>query len=42
MKETLNRLINHEVLSREDARNILIRMARGEYNTSQTAAFLTV
>ncbi len=42
MKETLNRLINHEVLSREDARNILIRMAKGEYNTSQTAAFLTV
>ncbi|NER09218.1 anthranilate phosphoribosyltransferase [Muriicola jejuensis] len=42
MKETLNRLINHEVLSREDARSILIRMARGEYNPSQTAAFLTV
>ncbi|GGD44176.1 anthranilate phosphoribosyltransferase [Muriicola marianensis] len=42
MKETLNQLINHEVLSREDARNILIRMAKGEYNTSQTAAFLTV
>ncbi len=42
MKETLNRLINHEVLSREDARSILIRMARGEYNPSQKAAFLTV
>ncbi len=42
MKETLNRLINQEVLSREDARNILVKMARGEYNPSQTAAFLTV
>ena len=42
MKETLNRLINQEVLSREDARSILVKMAKGEYNPSQTAAFLTV
>ncbi|MBT8281446.1 MAG: anthranilate phosphoribosyltransferase [Muriicola sp.] len=42
MKETLNRLINQEILSKEDARQILINMAKGEYNTSQTAAFLTV
>ena len=42
MKETLNRLINHEILSKEDARQILVNMAQGEYNTSQIAAFLTV
>lgn len=42
MKETLNRLINQEILSKEDARQILINMARGKYNPSQTAAFLTV
>ena len=42
MKETLNRLINHEILSKEDARQILVNIAKGEYNTSQIAAFLTV
>ena len=42
MKETLNRLINHEVLSKEDAKQILVNIARGDYNTSQIAAFLTV
>ena len=42
MKETLNRLINHEILSKEDAQQILVNMAQGAYNTSQIAAFLTV
>ncbi len=42
MKDTLNRLINHERLSKEDARNILVNIAQGRYNTSQIAAFLTV
>lgn len=42
MKETLNRLINHEILSKDDAKQILVNMAKGEYNTSQIAAFLTV
>jgi anthranilate phosphoribosyltransferase len=42
MKETLNRLINHEKLSKQDATKILVNIARGEYNTSQIAAFLTV
>jgi len=42
MKETLNRLINHEILEKEDAKQILVNMAKGEYNTSQIAAFLTV
>ncbi len=42
MKETLNRLINHEILTKEDAKQILVNIAKGEYNTSQIAAFLTV
>ena len=42
MKETLNRLINHEILEKEDAKQILVNIAKGEYNTSQIAAFLTV
>ena len=42
MKEVLNRLINHEVLTAEDAKQILVNIAKGAYNTSQIAAFLTV
>ena len=42
MKETLNRLINHEILEKKDAKLILVNIAKGDYNTSQIAAFLTV
>ena len=42
MKETLNKLINHDILSKSDAKDILVNIAKGEYNTSQIAAFLTV
>ncbi|WP_422862160.1 anthranilate phosphoribosyltransferase [Flagellimonas sp. W118] len=42
MKETLNKLINHEILSKSDAKQILVNIAKGDYNTSQIAAFLTV
>lgn len=42
MKETLNRLINHEILEASDAKKILVNIAKGDYNTSQIAAFLTV
>lgn len=42
MKETLNRLINHDILAKEDAKQILVNIAKGNYNTSQIAAFLTV
>ncbi len=42
MKEILNRLINHEILEKGDAKQILVNIAKGEYNTSQIAAFLTV
>ena len=39
MKETLNKLINHDILSKDDAKQILVNIAKGEYNTSQIAAF---
>jgi len=42
MKDILNRLINHDVLSKADAKQVLVNIAKGDYNTSQIAAFLTV
>lgn len=42
MKDILNRLINHEKLSKEEAREILVNISEGKYNHSQKAAFLTV
>ncbi|MEJ2163567.1 MAG: anthranilate phosphoribosyltransferase, partial [Robiginitalea sp.] len=42
MKELLNKLIGHQLLDREESRKVLINMAQGNYNMSQTAAFLTV
>ena len=42
MKQTLNKLINHDILEKEDAKQILVNIAKGDYNTSQIAAFLTV
>ena len=42
MKEILNRLINNQTLSREEAKEVLTGLATGQYNNSQIAAFLTV
>lgn len=42
MKEILNQLINHESLTKEQARSILINIASGTYNSHQVAAFMTV
>jgi len=42
MKKILNRLINHEPLSKEEARGVLVSISEGKYNTSQIASFLTV
>lgn len=42
MKHILNRLINHEQLSREEARAVLVSMSEGTYNPSEIAAFITV
>ncbi len=42
MKQLLNRLINHETISKAEAREALVNISNGEYNESQIAAFLTV
>ena len=42
MKELLNRLINHETISKEEAKQVIFNISEGEYNESQIAAFLTV
>ncbi len=42
MKKLLNRLINHETISKEEAKQALFSISNGEYNESQIAAFLTV
>ncbi len=42
MKHILNTLIDYQALSRTDAKEILTRLAQGEFNASQMAAFLTV
>jgi len=42
MKKILNRLINHESISTEEAKQVLVNISKGEYNQSQIASFLTV
>ncbi len=42
MKDLLNRLINHETISKEEAKNVLVNISKGAYNQSQIASFLTV
>jgi anthranilate phosphoribosyltransferase len=42
MKTVLNRLINHEILSKAEAKEVLVNISVGNYNTSQISAFLTV
>lgn len=42
MKQILNRLFEHQYLNRDEAKEILTKMAAGEYNESQIAAFISV
>lgn len=42
MKDILNRLINNQSLSREEAKEVLTGLTTGQYNDSQVASFLTV
>ena len=42
MKQILNELIEHRSLNKETARQVLIDLASGKYNTSQMSAFMTV
>ena len=42
MKAILNELIDHQSLSKEEAREVLLELTSGKYNPSQTASFITV
>lgn len=42
MKHILNRLINHDQLSKAESREVLVNISEGKYNPSQIASFLTV
>jgi anthranilate phosphoribosyltransferase len=42
MKDILNRLINQESISSEEAKTVLVNISNGAYNQSQIASFLTV
>ena len=42
MKEILNRLINHESLSKEEAKKMIFNIADNQYNSSQISSFLTM
>ncbi|PKG51091.1 MULTISPECIES: anthranilate phosphoribosyltransferase [Olleya] len=42
MKQILNRLINQESISTEEAKRVLVNISLGQYNQSQIASFLTV
>lgn len=42
MKEVLNRLFEHQTLTKEESKEILKNIAKGGYNDSQIASFLTV
>ncbi len=42
MKQILNKLFDQQHLTKAEAKDVLIRMANGEFNNSQMASFLTV
>ncbi len=42
MKELLRSLSNHYILTREEAKNVMLKVGEGSLNTSQIAAFISV
>ncbi len=42
IKTVLKQLLNHKTLSREDAKSVLINIAKEQYSQSEVVAFLTV
>lgn len=42
MKKILNRLFEHQKLSKEEAKEVLIKISKSEYNDAQVAAFISV
>ncbi|MBR4602755.1 MAG: anthranilate phosphoribosyltransferase, partial [Prevotella sp.] len=41
MKEILNRMLNHEELTREETKDILVGITKSEFPTEQITALLT-
>ncbi|MBS2211596.1 anthranilate phosphoribosyltransferase [Carboxylicivirga mesophila] len=42
IKQTIKELINHKTLTRAQAKNVLVNIAKEQYNQSEVVAFLTV
>ena len=42
MKQLINKLVNHETLSVEEAKMVLVSISKGNSNQSHIASFLTV
>lgn len=42
MKTILHRLIQHETLTKEEAKTVLVNISHGMYNPAQIASFLTI
>ncbi len=42
MKAILNQLFDHQQLTQDQARQVLLKMSQGEYNASQISAFISV
>lgn len=42
MKEILNHLFEYKILTKEQAKQVLLKIGQGAYNSSQIASFLTV
>ena len=42
MKDILTKLFAHEILTEEESKEVLIKIAKAEFNQSQVASFLTV
>jgi len=42
IKDILNRMFEHQYLTRDEAKTVLAEMTEGKYNESQIAAFITV
>lgn len=42
IKQTIKQLLNHQTLSRKTAKEVLINIAKEQYNNSEVTAFLTV
>ena len=42
MKKILQKLFEHKTLSRQEAKEVLMNISKGQYNDSEVTAFITV